>query len=137
MSNLERFKALKSPEEIIFTISHDEMIGYGVLSGDFNKIHTDHLYAVANGFEGLVVYGGLIISKVSQLIGMHMPSTKLIWAALNIKFHSPLYLGEAATLSYCIDNISVSTGAVECKFKISVATKLVASGMFDVILFRT
>jgi len=53
-----------------FVITLEDMSSFSIISGDYNPLHIDNKFAIDKGFEGVVVYGGLIIAKISKLIGM-------------------------------------------------------------------
>ena len=59
-----------------FVVSEAEQSSFAVLSGDFNPLHLDSDFAQARGLAGSVVYGGLIVAKVSQVIGMRLPGPR-------------------------------------------------------------
>lgn len=67
---------------------------FASLSGDYNKIHNDISYCKSKGFNNLVVYGGLIISKISKYIGMNFIYSDVIWSSLEINFISPAFIEE-------------------------------------------
>src|SRR5688572_30479947 len=79
-------------------IDDQHMRAFAVLSGDFNPLHADDDFARSKGFEGRVVYGGLLIAKISELIGMRLPGRNSVWASLSVDFLKPLYVGEHAEL---------------------------------------
>ncbi|MBI4989444.1 MAG: (R)-hydratase [Rhodocyclales bacterium] len=124
---LEGFK-LGDRFEFEFCISDDHQRIFAELSGDHNPIHLDAEYARIHGYEGPVVYGGLIIGKISQLIGMMVPGRSGLWAGLKIDFHRPLYLNQTALLSSEVSHISAGTRSLMLKVRISTSGRLVAAG---------
>jgi acyl dehydratase len=73
-----------------------ELVRYAGASGDFNPIHWDAAYARSFGFEHPIVHGMLIyhwaIWTLYEQFGKERPF------AARIKFVSPLYAGESASL---------------------------------------
>lgn len=124
---LEGFK-LGDKFEFEFSISDDNQRVFAELSGDRNPIHLDLEYARLCGYEGPVVYGGLIIGKISQLIGMVAPGRSGIWAGLKIDFHRPLYLNQTALLSSEVSHISAGTRSMMLKVRITTSGMLIAAG---------
>ena len=55
-----------------FTIDDAAMAAFADLSGDRNPLHTDAAFARSRGFPDRVVYGGLILARVSRLLGMRL-----------------------------------------------------------------
>lgn len=124
---LEGFK-LGDRFEFEFSISENNQRVFAELSGDYNPIHLDLEYAKLCGYEGQVVYGGLIVGKISQLIGMMAPGRSGIWTGLKIDFHRPLYLNQTALLSSEVSHISVGTRSMMLKVRITTSGKLIAAG---------
>ena len=62
-------------QSVVVELSIDDaqLRQFAELSGDFNPLHTDDAFARSKGFRGRVVYGALIIAKISELIGMRLP----------------------------------------------------------------
>jgi acyl dehydratase len=118
-----------------FVVRSEDMTRFAELSGDFNPLHVDDEFARDKGFEGAVVYGGLIVAKVSQLIGMHLPGRDALWTRVALDFIRPLYVDQDARVDGMVDNVSASTGMVALKLGIRLATgQLLAKGSAEVIL---
>lgn len=64
-------------------VTEDDMTLFREVSSDNNSIHK----------KG-VVFGGLIIAYISDLIGNYMPGDGAVWMSLNIDFVSPAYVGD-------------------------------------------
>lgn len=79
---------------VTFSFSENDLNKFASLSGDYNKIHNDINYCKSKGFNNLVVYGGLIISKISKYIGMNFIYSDVIWSSLEINFISPAFIEE-------------------------------------------
>ncbi|MDB5799936.1 MAG: hypothetical protein JWL63_875 [Rhodocyclales bacterium] len=117
-----------------FTITHDDMRAFAVISGDRNPLHTDDTFARSKGFEGAVVYGALLVAKASQLIGMKLPGRDAVWASVSMEFRKPLYVNQAAQVEGTVAGVSVSTGMIELKLSVRAAGKLLAKGQAEVLL---
>ena len=89
--------------EFGFVISQHDMDQFAALSGDHNPIHQDPAFAAQQGFDGCVVYGGLIVAQVSRMLGMVIPGRFGLWTGLNVQFRKPLYVGEGALLILAVD----------------------------------
>ncbi len=119
---------------IEFTVSEEDMRAFAVISGDYNPLHIDDDFARQRGFEGKVVYGALIVAKVSQLIGMKLPGQDSVWSTLSMQFHRPLHVGQVATLTGTVVSLSSSTNIVEIKVDVRTMGKLLAKGRAEVML---
>lgn len=111
-----------------FVVTDRDMSDFAALSGDRNALHMDGAFARSRGFDGPVVYGGLIVAKISALLGMHVPGPNGIWVGLDIQFKHPLYVGVPAALKGVVDHVSLSTGMVTLKLRVDAAGRCVAKG---------
>lgn len=120
-----------------FVVDANDMARFAELSGDHNPLHRDDAFARAKGFEGAVVYGGLIVAKVSQLIGMRLPGRDAVWASLGLDFRKPLYVGREAQVEGSVASVSAATGMLTLKLRVRAASgELLARGTAEVLLVR-
>jgi len=119
-----------------FVVSAAEMQQFAALSGDYNPLHTDTDFARRKGFEGVVVFGALLIAKVSQLIGMHLPGRDGVWTGLTLQFRQPLYVDREARVEAEVERLSAATGMVLLKLKLRSGETLLAKGEAEVLLVR-
>jgi 3-hydroxybutyryl-CoA dehydratase len=111
-----------------FTVSDQLMKQYSILSGDINELHVNAEYAKEKNFDGVVVYGGLIISNLSKLIGMYLPGGGSLWNNLKISFMKPLMVNKKAIINAEIIHVSESTSTVEIKFNIISDDEVISRG---------
>ena len=107
---------------------------FAELSGDFNPLHTDDAFARTKGFDGVVVYGALMVAKVSQLIGMQLPGRDSVWVGIALDFRKPLYVGQAAQVEGVVTEASESTGMVALKVTVRANGKVLAKGTAEVVV---
>ena len=119
-----------------FSVTTQEMLEFAKLSGDFNPLHTDDAFARDKGFKGVVVYGALLVAKISQLIGMQLPGRNSVWASVSLDFRNPLYVGQPAQVVGVVNMVSDSTGMAELMFTVRAADKVLAKGTAQVIVGR-
>ena len=119
-----------------FSVTAQEMLEFAKLSGDFNPLHTDDAFARDKGFKGVVVYGALLVAKISQLIGMQLPGRNSVWASVSLDFRNPLYVGQPAQVVGVVNMVSDSTGMAELMFTVRAANKVLAKGTAQVIVGR-
>jgi acyl dehydratase len=117
-----------------FSVTPQQMLQFAEISGDFNPLHTDDAFARGKGFDGAVVYGALMIAKVSQLIGMRLPGRNSVWASVSLDFRKPLYVGQAAQVEGLVTAVSASTGMIELKLTVRADGKVLAKGSAEVVL---
>lgn len=119
---------------VSFTVTAQHMRQFAELSGDFNPLHTDAAFAARKGHPGPVVYGALLIAKVSQLIGMQLPGRDSTWASLNLDFKRPLYVGQPAEVEGTVTSVHSATGMVELGLVLRSQGKVLAKGKAEVVL---
>ena len=117
--------------EFGFVISQHDMDQFATLSGDHNQIHQDPAFAVQQGFDGCVVYGGLIVAQVSRMLGMVMPGRFGLWTGLNVQFRNPLYVGEDALLTLAVDSKSEAAKMMKLKIRVTTERGLIASAVCE------
>lgn len=117
--------------EIRFEISQHDMDRFAALSGDHNPVHQDAAFASQQGFDGCVVYGGLIVAHISRMLGMVMPGRFGLWTGLNIQFRKPLYVGEGALLTLIVDNKSEAARMLKLKIHVTTDRGLIASAVCE------
>jgi len=117
-----------------FTITSSQMRQFAELSGDFNPLHTEPAFAQAKGHPGPVVYGALLVAKVSQLIGMQLPGRDGTWASLSLDFKRPLYVDQPAEVEGTVKSVHASTGWVELSLVVRSQGKVLAKGRAEVVV---
>ena len=108
-----------SSTSVDFVVSAEEMQQFAALSGDYNPLHLDAGFARSRGFDQAVVYGALLVAKVSQLIGMRLPGRDSVWTGLALQFRQPLYVGQEARVEAVVERLSAATGMVLLKLRLS------------------
>ena len=117
-----------------FTVSEADMRNFAELSGDRNPLHVDDAFARSKGFEGAVVYGALLVAKISQLIGMKLPGRDSVWTTLSMEFRKPLFVNQPAQVEGVIADLSTSTGMIELKLTVRAGGKLLAKGRAEILI---
>lgn len=119
-----------------FIVGPLEMRQFAALSGDYNPLHLDADFARGKGFEDAVVYGALLVAKISQLIGMRLPGRDSLWTGLALQFRQPLYVGRAARVEAVVAQLSAATGMVLLRLELRAGETLLAKGEAEVLLVR-
>ncbi len=119
---------------IDFSVDDAQMRQFAELSGDYNPLHTDERFARGKGFEGRVVYGALLLAKVSRLLGMQLPGRDGVWVSVTLDFRSPLYLDQVAQLEATVKSYSPATGLLELGLMLRRSGKLLAKGRAEVVV---
>ena len=134
MSPSNRHIRVGDSVEHSFTITEDDMRLFQKLSADYSLIHTDSGFARERGFDGVIVYGGLLLAHLSHVVGQHLPGRKGTSASWSISYRAPLYVGETAALNLTVTNVSVAAGMVEGRYKITCGDRTIAKGQTQSIV---
>ena len=117
-----------------FSVSEDDMRLFARLSKDENPLHCDDEFAKKKGFAAKIVYGGILVSKISFIIGMKLPGLYGIWNSLNIQFVKPLYIDEIATCETVVKHVSKAAATIVLKIEIRSTAGIVSKAVAEVTL---
>lgn len=78
------------------TITEADVVNFAGVSGDFNRIHTDAVYAEQDTFEQRVAHGMLVLSIATGLAVQSgvIEGTVIAFRALDCKFSLPVFFGD-------------------------------------------
>jgi 3-hydroxybutyryl-CoA dehydratase len=119
---------------IDFCIGDEAMQAYRELSGDDNPLHLDAGFARRCGFDGPVVYGGLIVAQISRLLGSRLPGPGCVCRALTLRFRNPLYVDEPARLHVVLAHSNVDLGVFELGLSVEASGRGIADGEASALL---
>ena len=128
--------AIGAREVIEFRVTEGEMEAFRRLSADVNPLHDDAGFARRRGFDGVVVYGGLIVAQVSRLLGTRIPGHGCVWRSVSLRFRNPLYVGELAQLSGVVVHANEDLGTVDLKLSVVAGGRRIAEGEAAALLVR-
>lgn len=111
-----------------FSFSSEDMKAFEKMSKDHNPIHSSSEFAQSKGFNGPLVYGLLLATQVSRLIGQELPDTHAILAGLNLDFMSPAFVDEELRFEGTLVNKSDATFSLGFKCRITRAGKSLCRG---------
>jgi acyl dehydratase len=114
--------------EHAFKVEAADMTAFERLSGDRSSIHSSQEFARSQGYRDVIVYGGIMLAKLSFVLGTRVPGDSGVSTRWTIDYRKPLYVGEDASIRLEIIATSPSTGLIESRFSIRTTDRLVASG---------
>lgn len=79
------------------TVSESDVYGYAGITGDFNPIHIDAVYAAESVFERRVAHGMLCAGFISTVLGTHLPGPGAVYISQSLRFLKPVYIGDTIT----------------------------------------
>lgn len=80
------------------TITDADVTIFAGLTGDFNPVHIDSVYAKNTIFKNRIAHGMLGGSLVSTVLGTKLPGPGTIFMEQNLKFKMPVYIGDTLTV---------------------------------------
>jgi len=116
-----------------FSFSRKEMLTFAKLSGDYNPIHSNDKFAKSKGFQSSLVYGLLLSSQFSRLIGEELPDNNSILTEIQINFLLPSFPGDNLIFKAILSNKSESTYSLEFKCTISKDNKIMCRGTANAV----
>ncbi len=78
------------------TITEADLVAFAGLSGDFNPMHTDALYAQTTQFGARIAHGALVFSLATGLayqLGV-LEGTVIAFMGFEMKLRAPVYIGD-------------------------------------------
>jgi acyl dehydratase len=99
-------------------ISAQEVDTFARLTGDVSPLHVDDAFARARGFAGRIVHGAFLAGLVSRLIGVHLPGANGLLLALDLKFLSPVHVGNSVCIFGTVTQKSEAVGAIVIRVEI-------------------
>lgn len=88
-------------EEFSVVITEDMEKSFRQITGDINPLHRSDQFAekIGNGrFKRHILFGMLTASFYSTLAGVYLPGKYSLIHSLDIKFQSPVYVGDRLTI---------------------------------------
>ena len=111
---------LKTKKKIkwFFKFTDKDLISFSKLSGDNHPLHLNQRYAKKKGFKKKIVYGILLASQISKLIGKKTGKKNMMLVSFDINFNKPAYVNELLKFNAELSNFSKSVSLMTFKFTI-------------------
>lgn len=94
------------------TVTAADVDAFAKLSGDVSPLHMQDGFACSRGFQSRVVHGVLLLSYVSQMVGVHIPGENALLQTMSVKFISPCYIGDTIEIVGAVVQIALSVNSV-------------------------
>ena len=79
------------------TVTEQDVMLFGEISGDLNPVHFDEEFARKTIFRGRIAHGVLCLSYISTVLGMKMPGPGTVFISANSRFKAPVRIGDTVT----------------------------------------
>ena len=83
------------PPLVLDPITHANLVRYAGASGDFNPIHNDKDFAIANGLDGTIAHGMYIMAMIGRLSTNWVDQRQIHF--FGVKFKAMAKLGQTLT----------------------------------------
>jgi 3-hydroxybutyryl-CoA dehydratase len=103
--------------EIRWSVSAKEIDDFAALSGDYNPLHIDEVYARNCGFPDRVAHGFLLGSKVSAFVGMTIPGRDCFLLEAQLAWPRPIYSGDEIVIRGEVVELSTEQRIVKIKIR--------------------
>lgn len=110
------------------TWTEEDLQNFALLSGDYNPLHLDEEYAQTTKFGKRLVYGALVSSLCSRLVGMYIPGKRCLFLSQSLTFKHPVFIGDTTTLEGEVVATSITTRIVTIKVTYTVHDQVVIEG---------
>lgn len=97
----------------VLQLTEEMLEKFAQISGDYNPLHMDTLYAKNSKFGERISHGMLLGIFFSQLVGMHMPGKKCLYLSQTLNFENPCFVPEILTVEGIVKQKSESTKILE------------------------
>ncbi len=103
-------------EEFCVKITEEMQDNFRQITGDINPMHSDKKFAKQRGFLDKLVFGMLTASFFSKLVGVYLPGKNCLFQECkDIRFHSPVFVGNELTVKGEITEIDERFGRLVIK----------------------
>ena len=100
------------------TISADDVMQYGTMTGDTNRLHFDEEYARIKGFEGRIAHELLLNMVISKYYGTEFPGNGTVFIGYSCKFLKPIYLDQPYRIEISFPVVNPEEGTYKSLVKI-------------------
>lgn len=117
----------------IKTLTQNDIILFGHMSGDINPIHFNAAYAKTTHFKKIIAPGMWSASLISALIGTHLPGPGSIYLSQTLSFLQAIYIeDEITTIVEVVEKKTKNHVILECKC-INPNNVIVTTGIAEVV----
>jgi 3-hydroxybutyryl-CoA dehydratase len=110
------------------TFTEGDLAAFAQASHDDNPVHFDEEFAATTPFGGRVVHGMLTASLISTVLAKALPGPGCIYMTQNLRFISPVRIGERVTATVTVRSIDHRKNRVNVDTVCKVDDRLVIEG---------
>lgn len=112
-------------------ITTTQLVMYAGASGDFNRIHYDHPFAVQAGLGGVIAHGMLTMAfAASCVVEAFGPASRI--SNIEARFTSPVRVGDVVEVTATVVERSARDDLIEATLTAEVDGRVVLRGVVEV-----
>lgn len=112
-------------------ITTTQLVMYAGASGDFNRIHYDHPFAVQKGLGGVIAHGMLTMAfAASCAVEAFGPATRI--SRIDARFTSPVRVGDVVEVTATVVERGAPDELIEATLTAHVDERVVLRGVVEV-----
>jgi acyl dehydratase len=111
-------------------ITTTQLVMYAGASGDFNRIHYDHPFAVQKGLGGVIAHGMLTMAFAASCAVEAFGQASRI-SNIEARFTSPVRVGDVVEATAIVVERSAADGAIEVTLTAEVDGRVVLRGVVE------
>ncbi len=111
-------------------ITTTQLVMYAGASGDFNRIHYDHPFAVQKGLGGVLAHGMLTMAFAASCVGEAFGPANWI-SRIDARFTSPVRVGDVVEVTATVVERGLA-GQIEASLEANVDGRVVLRGVVEV-----
>lgn len=115
-------------------ITHADIEGFALLSGDHNPVHLDEEYASKSRYGKRIAHGLFAASFFSGLFGTSLPGRGCVYASQNLKFRRPVHIGDVVVATITVLAVDVEKKKVHFSTVCAVDGKEVIIGDAEIFI---
>ncbi len=123
--------------ERMHTVTEADIQAFAEVSGDFNPVHLDPVFAETTQFKGRIAHGMLSAAYISATIAGDLPGSGSIYLSQSLSFRRPVRIGDVVTTRVSITAIDADKARVTLKTECVVNAKTVIEGEAVVMVPNT
>ena len=87
------------------TISESDIYQFAGITGDFNPVHVDEVYAADTRFGKRIAHGMLTSSFICTVLGTQLPGLGTIHTKQYLEFKAPVFIGDTVTAELTVESL--------------------------------
>ena len=114
--------------ETTHVVGAADIEAFAAVSGDFNPVHMDEVYASATPYGGRLAHGMLAAAYISAVLGNQLPGPGAIYLSQSLRFRRPVRVGDPVTARVTVKALDAAKGHATFETACLVGGKTVVDG---------